>query len=69
MLGLREGAAMSGATPLDTGKPDIASEEYWEDFDDAEDTTCQECGGSGADSWESFMPCEACDGQGYKWWL
>lgn len=44
----------------------------WEPGDESEederDLTCEDCGGSGADSWESFMPCEHCDGEGYRWW-
>lgn len=37
--------------------------------DNERDVTCPECGGSGSDSWESFLPCPHCDGEGYQWWL
>jgi hypothetical protein len=52
----------------DTTKPQPPMfDEEWDCED--EDLTCPECGGSGADSWEGFMPCEFCDGEGYRWWL
>lgn len=50
--------------PAPTQPPD----EYWDGDYDEPDRTCPECGGSGADSWESFRPCPHCDGEGYEWW-
>jgi DnaJ-class molecular chaperone len=37
-------------------------------IDVCDDLTCETCGGSGSDPWEGFMPCEDCDGEGYRWW-
>lgn len=36
--------------------------------DEDDDLTCEACGGSGADPLEGFMPCEECDGEGYRYW-
>lgn len=32
-----------------------------------EDLTCPACGGDGME--DDSMPCEYCDGEGYKWWM
>lgn len=42
--------------------------EEWDDEYAEDDLTCTHCGGSGADPWEGFMPCEECDGEGFRWW-
>lgn len=47
----------------------IQQDDFYDDrWDDEPDRTCKSCGGSGVDSWECFMPCEDCDGEGYRWW-
>ena len=55
------------ANSLDTTANPPMWPEEWDD--EYEDTICTNCGGSGADPWESFLPCEECDGEGYYWWL
>jgi hypothetical protein len=45
-----------------------STETAQEQYDDEDDMTCPACGGSGSDSMEGFMPCEVCDGEGYRWW-
>jgi DnaJ-class molecular chaperone len=46
----------------------VYPDDYYDGEDIDRDATCPDCGGSGCDSWESFMPCQHCDGEGYEWW-
>lgn len=48
---------------------DLYGDDYWDDDDDI-DRTCEACAGTGGDPMnDGITPCEACDGEGSKWWL
>lgn len=43
-------------------------DDYDYDADDESDI-CEACSGTGGDPYnDGCLPCEYCDGEGYKWW-
>lgn len=54
-----------------TQEPETRLLDDMPDYDDDEpDPVCEHCHGTGGDPMNDYiLPCEECDGEGYKWWL
>ena len=59
---------MSDSEPA---SPPMFDEEWDHEYaEEQEEWSCEYCNGTGGDPWNDYiMPCEHCDGMGYKWWM